>query len=67
MLHKFLHAIGKINGGSRYGFQTYLNNLHSSGLRNEPTVDEAKRDYRRAHVARWRGQIYVNCDDGSGG
>ena len=52
MLHKLLHAIGKINGGSRSGFQMYLGNLHSSCLRYEPTVDEAKRDYQKALVAK---------------
>ena len=54
MLHKLLHAIGKINGGSKSGFQKYLGNLHSSGLRYEPTVDEAKKDYHRALAAKQR-------------
>ena len=52
MLRKFLHALGKMNNGSGYGFQTYLNNLHSKGFRYEPTADEAKRDYHDALAAR---------------
>lgn len=54
MLQKILQAIRNINQRRGEGFQSYLNYLHSSGLRYEPTVDEAKVDYHRALAVRRR-------------